>query len=157
MVARFKKIEGSSLAGSMFKSVRDAISFTVSNTIKIRGISLHRSHHLGRGTSTFRGYINLIDDSTGYRLYGQVFEISTDDQPSYVEQLFTSPQQVEKDKKYSIVLEYALEQEDLIWKSVDAVNPAVAACGGKDVTFNFFNSAYGTRVEGQIPPILFSC
>ena len=156
MVARLKKIEGS---WPVKIGKYDVIAFTVSKSIKIRGISLHRAHPSGI-TKTFTGNIGLYEATDFRTLYEESFEISMDDQPSYVDRLFSSPQEIEKDTEYIIAVGYTINL-DQIWASVDAENPAVAVCGGDEVTFNFSKSKWDSNgsdeSKGQIPRILFSC
>ena len=97
-----------------------------------------------------------------------MFDFTTDDSKTYLDQLFITPGNVKAGVKYTITLGYEGKHEwgvNDVYKGAGGQVSVSADCGGDSVTFQFSdsddfdgeNDNQSDKTRGQIPRILFSC
>jgi len=154
---------GTELSGgwSVGDSRVDAIDFVPSKDIKIKGISLHRSHI---GSAHYKGLFRLKENPTKRVIATGNFDFTTDDSKTYIDKMFSSPASVTAGVMYTIDLEYGMGGiggDHPVWDGVDGKSSVSVGCGGETVTFQFSNADESNNFSnvdgGQIPRILFSC
>jgi len=155
IVTRLPSISGSWWVGEGFV---DAIDFTPSKDIAIRGISLHRAYE---DIKTYSGVIRLKDASSEELIISQNFNFTTDDSETYFDQLFTTPGNVKAGMNYTITLAYDGPYDQRIQYGQGGLSSVSTTCDEQPVSFQFSYSdddSNGSSTDvGQIPRILFTC
>jgi len=142
----------------------DAISFSPSKDIAIRGISLYRANE---DIVSYSGVIRLRERSSKDLIIAQSFNFTTDDSETYFDQLFTTPANVMAGMNYTITLTYYGDRtaERRVQRGSGGLSSVSSTCDGEAIPFQFFNSDYfegegsngSSESGGQIPRILFTC
>jgi len=154
IVTRLPTLSGSWRVGVGYV---DAIDFSPSKDIAIRGISLCRAYD---DIKTYTGVINLKEASSGELIISQTFNFTTDDSETYFDQLFTTPGNVKAGMNYTITLAYDGGYQSIQY-GYGGESSVSTTCDGDSVTFKFSDSDddtnYSDVSRGQIPRILFTC
>ena len=136
----------------------DAIDFTSSRNILIKGISMFGSVN---GPDSHHGLIEIKETSSHMVVASESFQFDASGGPEYYDKMFSSPQTIRSGIKYSITIEYHTSRQ-FIYYAEGGVSIASVDCDGANaVNFAFSDSSYDTSGSetywGQIPKILFSC
>ena len=144
---------------SVRKGKVDAIDFTSTKTIKVRGISMLGSFS---GSATLSGNIQLKETVSKTILLSESFQYTSNGDYAFYDKMFSSPPYASSGVKYTLTVEYYNTASETIWYSNGGKASTSSVCDGEAVNFQFSDSAESTPSwsnvsRGQIPRILFFC